>query len=115
MARALKRSWQPPFWLAFGAGGMLAALVGWMLVWITGFGPVELLSYDHVHAFAARWPGKLLLLGVIALFLFHGVHRVYHWLHDFGIRPGRGCWLACYGLAIAGTAAAGIHLAVNNW
>ena len=32
----MKRSSQPPFWLMFGAGGMLSALIGWMLVLITG-------------------------------------------------------------------------------
>ena len=116
MARPLKRSWQPPFWLAFGAGGMLAALVGPMLVWITAFAPVELLAHDNVRAFAGHGLGKLFLVAVVSLFLFHGVHRVYHWLHDFGIRPGPAAWIACYGLAIGGTLAAiyGVFT-VSSW
>ena len=32
----MKRSNAPVFWLLFGAGGMLSALLGAMLVFITG-------------------------------------------------------------------------------
>jgi fumarate reductase subunit D len=111
MARPLKRSWQPPFWLLFGAGGMLSALVGWMLVLVTGIaaplGAGEaLMSYDNVAAFARNPLGKLFMLAVVALFLFHGAHRIYHSLHDFGVRTGAAAWLACYGVAIGGSLAA---------
>ena len=33
----MKRSNAPIFWLLFGAGGMLSALLGTALVYITGF------------------------------------------------------------------------------
>ncbi|HXE49479.1 MAG TPA: fumarate reductase subunit FrdD, partial [Ramlibacter sp.] len=60
----MKRSNAPIFWLLFGGGGMLAALFGTMLVFITGiaaplgwpFGP-DLLSYPRVLAFAQNWIG----------------------------------------------------------
>ena len=35
MASTLKRSHDPVFWLLFGAGGMIAALIGPMLAWLS--------------------------------------------------------------------------------
>ena len=115
MARPLKRSWQPPFWLLFGAGGMLSALVGWALVLVTGIAAplgvgASLTSYENVSAFARHPLGKTTLLAVIALFLFHGSHRIFHTLHDFGVRAAAAAWLACYGAALAGSLAAAAAL-----
>ena len=47
---------------------------------------------------------------VISLFLFHGCHRMYHCLHDFGIHvgPWRKALFHCF--AAAGTLAAGLLL-----
>ena len=113
----MKRSSQPPFWLLFGAGGMLSALIGAMLVFITGvaaplglFGADTALTYEHAAAFAGHPLGKLFLVAVIALFLWHGAHRIYHTLHDFGVRLGAFAWLACYGVALAGTITAALAL-----
>jgi fumarate reductase subunit D len=96
--------------MLFGAGGMLSALVGWMLVWHTGIAaPLDLfvtrtlLSYDNVLAFARNPLGKVFLLAVISLFMWHAAHRIFHTLHDFGIRTGLAAWLACYGVALAAT------------
>ena len=109
----MKRSSQPVFWLLFGAGGMLSALVGAMLVFITGvaaplgLGVREgLMSYSNAQAFARNPIGKLILFAVVSLFLWHGVHRMFHSLHDLGLPAGLGARLACYGLAFAGTLAA---------
>ena len=99
-----ERSTQPVFWLLFGAGGMLAALVGWMLVFITGIAiPFD---YDTASAFARHWLGKAFLFVVITLFLWHGVHRIDHSLHDFGVRSKTASAVACYGIALMGTIAA---------
>ena len=49
---------------------------------------------------------------MIALFLWHGAHRIYHTLHDFGVRLNAFTWLACYGVALAGTITAAVALAV---
>jgi len=85
----MKRSNEPFFWLLFGAGGMLAALIGVGLVLVTGLlGPLGLivparaLDYAHVHALAANPLGKLAIFGVIALILWHSVHRMGEVLHD---------------------------------
>ena len=113
----MRRSNQPFFWLLFGAGGMLAALAGAMLAFITGVAvplalglPAGLMGYDNALAFARGAPGKLALFLVVSLFLWHAAHRIYHSLHDFGVKAGTGPWLACYGLAFAGTAFAALCL-----
>lgn len=113
----MKPSTQPPLWLLFGAGGMLSALVGWMLVLITGIGaPMDvlgtrsMLSYENVLAFARNPLGKGFLLAVISLFMWHAAHRIFHTLHDFGIRTGPVAWLACYGLSLVVTVVAAWRL-----
>jgi fumarate reductase subunit D len=109
---ALKRSNKPIFWSLFGAGGMLSALVGPMLIFITGVAvpsgtllEQDAMSYERVLAFAQNGFGKTAILLVISLFLFHGVHRMYHCLHDFGIHVGPGLKAAFHGFALAGTLA----------
>ncbi len=109
----MNRSNAPIFWLLFGAGGMLAALVGAMLVFITGIAapmgwmlPHALPDYDRVHALAQHWLGKGFLFAIIALFLWHSAHRIFHTLHDLGVHAGTGAKLVCYGIAMAGTVVA---------
>jgi fumarate reductase subunit D len=89
----MKRANDPIFWALFGAGGMLAALIGPLLIWVTGIGgpsalllPERAMDYDNVQAFAGNYLGKLVILGVVALFLFHGCHRLFHSFHDVGLR-----------------------------
>ena len=43
------------------------------------------------------------IFAVIALFMWHAVHRIYHSLHEFGIHAGMGAKLLCYGFAFVGT------------
>jgi len=105
----VKRSNKPIFWSLFGAGGMLSALIGPMLVFLIalavplGFVSKETMDYPRVLAFAQNWVGKLVILVVVALFLFHGLHRLYHTLHDFGVHIGPGVKALHHGLAIVGT------------
>ena len=115
----LKRSNKPIFWSLFGAGGMLSALIGPMLVLITGLAiPTETLlhssamSYERVLGFAQSGFGKLAILLLISLFLFHGVHRMYHCVHDFGIRVGPGLKAGFHGFAFVGTLATAYVLVV---
>ncbi len=114
----VKRSNAPIFWSLFGAGGMLSALIGPALVFITGIGvPLgiflgpESMSYARMHAFAGNWAGKAFAFAVVSLFLWHAVHRIFHSLHDFGVRTGMPAKLLCYGGALAGTVIAGWALA----
>jgi len=115
----VKRSNRPIFWSLFGAGGMVSALVGPMLIFITGIAvplgllvPRETMSYERMLALAQNGFGKLFILGVIGLFLFHGLHRIYHCLHEVGLPLGHGWMAAFHGLAAAGTLAAAYLLIV---
>ena len=116
MRTARKRSNAPIFWMLFGAGGMLASLVGPALIIITGLAvPMGLLSgdamsYPKMLAFAQNFLGKGFILTVISLFLWHTAHRAFHSLHEIGIHPGMFAKLLCYGSAFAGTAIAALAL-----
>ena len=99
-----KRSRAPIFWLMFGGGGMLSALFGTALVFVTGIAaPLgwpygeNLMSYERVLAFSQHWFGKGLLFALIWLFAYHAMHRIYHSLHDLGIPTGFVAKLVCYG------------------
>jgi fumarate reductase subunit D len=117
----MKRSNKPIFWSLFGAGGMLSALIGPMLVFLTvvavplGLVSKQTMDYPRALAFAQSGIGKLALLVVISLFLFHGMHRLYHTLHDFGVHIGPGAKALCHGLAILGTLVAAYLLFKVGW
>jgi fumarate reductase subunit D len=113
----MKRSNAPIFWLLFGAGGMLSALLGTMLVFITGLAvplgwplPAELMRYSRMLAFAQNWMGKGFLFVVVALFAWHAVHRIFHSLHDIGVHNGSLSKLVCYGGAALITCVAAVAL-----
>lgn len=96
---------------------MLSALVGWMLVLITGIAaPLDLLSarsmlsYENVLAFARNPVGKAFLFATVSLFMWHAAHRIYHTLHDFGVRTGPVAWICCYGVALLATLVAAWRL-----
>jgi len=104
----VRRTHAPVFWLLFGAGGMLAALLGAVLVFITGLAvplgwplPADLLAYPRVLAFAQGFVGKAALLAVIALFAWHAAHRLLCTVHDFGIHKGLVAKGIAYGCALA--------------
>lgn len=101
----MKRSHAPVFWLLFGGGGMLAALVGAALVFVTGIAvPLagsDVLAYPRMLALAQSLVGRALLLAVVALFAWHAAHRILCTLHDVGVHKGPVAKLACYGGALA--------------
>ena len=115
----MKRSNEPIFWSLFGAGGVLSALVAPVLIFITGiiapiglWMPGQALAYSRVLGFAQHWLGKLMLMAVISLFLFHAVHRIYLGLHDIGVHAGTAARVAAYGSALLGTLIAAYLLIV---
>ena len=116
-----KRSNAPIFWGLFGAGGMLAALFGPMLVFITGIAvplglllPAGTMSYSNMLAFAQNFIGKGFIFVVISLFLWHAAHRIFHSLHELGIHAGMGAKLLTYGVALVATlVSAGVLLGLG--
>ncbi len=113
----MKRSNEPIPWSLFGAGGMLAALIGPALVFITGIAvpfrvllPAELMSYARMRAFTVHWAAKAFVFAVIALLLWHAAHRIAIVLHDVGVHAKTATKFVCYGFAFAGTIAAGYAL-----
>jgi fumarate reductase subunit D len=85
---------------------MLSALLGAALVFIPGIAaplglePRAAMSYADALALARSAPGKAFLFAVVSLFAWHGMHRIYHTLHDLGVPGGLVAKLGCYGLAL---------------
>ena len=99
------RSNEPVFWSLFGAGGMLTAFLTPVMILVTGIlvplgVPLDGLTYETMHAFAGNWLGKLILLAILSLPLWHAAHRIFHGLHDLGVRGNRTALMAAtYGVA----------------
>ncbi len=116
---AMKRSNEPIFWSLFGAGGMLSALIGVVLVFVTGIGvPLallvssDLMQYQHMLGFAQHWLGKIIVFSIISLFLWHAALRILNMMHDFGVHAGMGARTICYGLTFACTIATAYWLLI---
>ena len=110
----MAKSNKPIFWSLFAAGGTLAAFLAPVLALLfvmlaLGHTP-PVLSYAGLRAFAAHWFGKLCLLGVITLFLWHAAHRLRVTLHDFGLRQDTLVAWAVYLTAAAGTGLTALYL-----
>lgn len=109
----MKRSNAPVFWSLFGAGGMLSALVGAMLVFLTGIAlplgwvlPQDAFSRAGMLAFVRHPLGMAFVFAVISLFAWHAAHRIFHSLHDIHVHTGPVARLLCYGTAAAMTVVA---------
>lgn len=100
-----ERSHEPIVWSMFGAGGMVAAFITPVLLLILavlvpiGIIDIDMLSYDRVLAFTQSWIGKGIWLVVIALPLWHGMHRIHHGLHDLKVGVRNVSFAICYGFA----------------
>jgi len=108
----VKRSRAPIFWLLFGAGGMLSALTGPALVFLTGIAAplgwlpqAGLPDYPRMAALVRPLPARGLAFVLVALFAWHAAHRIFHSLHDLGLGRGALSKAACYGSALVLTLA----------
>jgi len=113
--KPLKRSNSPIFWALFGGGGMMAALFGPVLVFITGIAvPLGLMSglmtYPRMLAFAQHWIGKGFLFVVVALMAWHAAHRLLCSVHDLGIHKTTWVKSVFYGFALVVTLVAARYL-----
>lgn len=110
----MAKSNKPIFWSLFAAGGTLAAFLAPVLAFLlllAAFGHVPAgLGYDSVKAFGGHWLGKLILFGVITLFLWHAAHRLRVTLHDFGLRADALVAWVVYLCAAGGTVFACVFL-----
>ena len=114
-----KRSNAPIFWLLFGAGGMMAALFGPIMVFVTGIAvpiglllPLDAMSYSKMLGFAQNFIGKGFIFTAIFLFSWHAAHRIFHSLHEVGIHGGVLAKALTYGVAAVVTVIAGFNLLV---
>jgi len=107
-----KRSNEPFLWLLFSAGGVVAAILIPIHLLLFGIafplGWLPASSYDSLLALARNPIGRLYLLVLCALPLFHWAHRFRYTLYD-GLQIKHLNELVntfCYGGAIVGTAIA---------
>jgi fumarate reductase subunit D len=104
---------EPLFWMLFGGGAMVAAmLLPALLVAIAiamplgWFGtPIE--TYERMKFFVANPVGKAVLGLSFTLVFWHSAHHIRHFAYDVGLDPHHGpiVPLATYGLALVGTIA----------
>ncbi|MGW6199128.1 fumarate reductase subunit FrdD [Kribbella sp. NPDC055110] len=113
-----RRSPEPFLWMLFSSGGMVAALMVPILLFLFGIAiPLDLWSPSHTHLLAVlRNPlTRLVLFGLCALALFHWAQRFRYTLYD-GLQLKRYAVpivVLCYGGAIVGSViAAGLLLTV---
>jgi fumarate reductase subunit D len=104
-----RRSPEPFLWLLFSAGGMVAALLVPVLLFLFGIAfPLGWLTapdYAHLLSVLRNPLTKLVLFGLCALALFHWAHRFRYTLYD-GLQLKRFSVvivLFCYGGAVAGS------------
>lgn len=109
----MARSNKPIIWLPFAAGGTVAAFLlpaVMLAVLLVSLGalPADALSHDRMQVLVVHPVGKLAILVVLALPLWHAAHRLRMTLQDLGVRRSGGRRLVarlCYGLAALTTVA----------
>lgn len=110
----MAKSHKPVVWFPFAAGGTVIAFfipVIVLLTFLAALGHVpDGLGYERMQAFAASFPGKLLILGVVALSLWSSAHRLRCTCFDFGLRADKAVATVLYLAAVAGSIAAAVFL-----
>ncbi len=98
----------PLFWLLFSGGGTVSAMLLPALVIVSGIAvPAGWVAEDQLFTLITNPLTRIILVGLVFLFLFHWAHRFRYALVDLGLgRLGKQAWLF-YGAALAGTVLAG--------
>src|SRR5438874_2242595 len=111
-----KRSNEPFLWLLFSAGGVLAALLIPILLFLFGVAiPLQWVSapsHEHLLAVLTNPLMRVIFFVLCMLALFHWAHRFRYTLYD-GLQIkhlNELIFVCCYGGAIFGTALAGYLL-----
>jgi fumarate reductase subunit D len=112
----MAKSNEPFWWTFFGAGGMIAALLMPITVFITGIGVAAgWVTEDHLRSLIANPLVRLYVFVLISLSLFHWAHRFRFTLVDLGLKSIRSLVaVLCYGAAIVGTVVAFL-LVIRVW
>lgn len=99
----------PLFWLLFAAGGTASAMLLPALIFVTGIAvPAGWLTKAELASLVRNPISRVILAGLVFLFLFHWAHRFRYALVDLGVgRLGKQAWLF-YGVALVGTVLAGL-------
>jgi fumarate reductase subunit D len=107
----MAKSKEPLVWSIFAGGGMVAAMLLPICIFLTGLlVPMGGLSEDQLYAKITHPIGKLILLVLIFLPLFHAAHRMKHTVHEMGLHLGAAGALIFYGGAFAGAGLAAFFL-----
>jgi fumarate reductase subunit D len=106
----LIRKLEPIFWMLFGAGGFLGALVLPGLFFMVAIGmPLGLfgdpfMTFVRMSTLFGNPVGKMLLIAVISLVFWHAAHHLRHFAFDLGLHGLQvPISYGLYGLALAGT------------
>ncbi len=103
------RRLEPLLWMLFGGGGFVAAFfLPGLLIGVGLLAPLGViergLSYERALSLATSPVGRVFLIGVISLTLWHCAHHIRHLALDLGgaraAVPGA---FTAYGLALLGT------------
>ena len=104
-----KQSNEAFFWMLFSAGGVVAALLIPVQLFLFGVGIplgwVQTPSYDHLHSLLQMPLVRIYLFVLCSLALFHWAHRFRFTLYD-GLQVkhlNEVIFTLCYGGAIAGS------------
>jgi len=99
----MTKSYKEAFWWSlFSAGGMIAAMLVPVQIFLTGIAePMGFVSLDHMRALVSNPLTKLYLLALLSLPFFHCAHRIRHVLYDVGFRGMQTpVAVVCYGAAL---------------
>jgi len=110
----MAKSNKPIVWGPFAAGGTLTAFLTPVLILLTLLAalghPADLLAYERMHAFAANWLVKIVIVGVVFLSLWSAAHRLRITCYDLGVRADTLVATIVYAVAVAATVAAAAYL-----
>ena len=106
----MRNSEEPFFWSLFSAGGVVTALLTPVLIVVTGFlVPADWVKLHRLVRIFTNPAGRAVLFALAFLTFFHWAHRFRHTLLEVGLkRFAAPIAVACYLVALAGTAWAGV-------
>jgi fumarate reductase subunit D len=113
----MAKSNEPIWWSLFSAGGVVAAFLVPVHIFLTGIAwplgllPGDFLEYSKMQMLFSHPAVRLYCFILISLPLFHWAHRFRFTLIDLGLKSFHTfVAVLCYGAAIAGTIAAAVIL-----